>query len=100
MDRTLDVIEKESTVPTFDFMWTDPADDARDRRFTRMALVTEGNEVPLRQVYPNDQVYVADASLKVRFSKIYFVDKSLTIFARWSWALQRRRTMLRLQQLF
>lgn len=71
LNRTLNVVEKESIVPTFDFMWTDPADDARDRRFTRMALVAEENEVPLRQIYPHDQMYLADATLKVQFWFIY-----------------------------
>ena len=65
LNRTLTVIEKETTVPTFDFMWTDPADDSRDRRLTRMALVTEGNNIPLRQTYSSDITYVAEAGLKV-----------------------------------
>lgn len=65
LEKTLDVVEQEVAAPAFDFVWTDPADDSRERRLMRTAFLTKGNEVPLQQSYPDDSVYIADTTLKV-----------------------------------
>ncbi|CAL1696293.1 unnamed protein product [Somion occarium] len=68
LEKTLDVVEQEVAAPAFDFVWTDPADDSRERRLMRTAFLTKGNEVPLQQSYPDDSVYIADTTLKMVLS--------------------------------
>lgn len=60
-----DVVEKPMVAPSWDFLWTGPSEEGREKQMFHQAFVMEGSEVPDFRQYPAEAVYVADTALKV-----------------------------------
>lgn len=60
-----DVVEKPVVAPSWDFLWTGPSEEGREKQMLHNAFVMEGSEIPDFRQYPTEAVYVADTALKV-----------------------------------
>ena len=66
IERYYDVIEKVPGAPPWDFMWTVPAEEAREKQFAHHAFTSEVADMPPVASYDSDFLQVADAAVKVR----------------------------------
>lgn len=61
-----EVVEKPLTAPSWDFMWSGVAEEGREKQLIQQSFVLGGNELPPANEYPSEDIFVADAVLKVR----------------------------------
>ena len=81
-----DITEKGQAAPTWDFMWTMPSEEAREKQFLQNALLADTSDMPPMRAYPSEQVYVADATLKVSaqfLNSMLFRTSISHLFFRW-----------------
>lgn len=60
------VVEKPATTPSWDFVWTGPSEEGREKQLSQQSFVLGGNELPDTRQYTSDNIYVAGAALKVK----------------------------------
>ncbi|GJE87719.1 hypothetical protein PsYK624_038020 [Phanerochaete sordida] len=60
-----EVVEKPLTAPTWDFVWSGVAEEGREKQLSQQCFVLGGNELPPSEDYPTEDMFVADAALKM-----------------------------------
>ena len=65
LDKKFEIVEKPLAAPSFDFMWSGVAEDGREKQLEQQAFILGGNELPAANEYPSEDIFVADAALKV-----------------------------------
>ncbi|KAI0080022.1 hypothetical protein K474DRAFT_383634 [Panus rudis PR-1116 ss-1] len=58
------VVEPSTSAPPFDFLWTNPSEESREKQFYQLGFVME-EDLPEVSSYPEENVYVADSTLKM-----------------------------------
>ncbi|KAH8100488.1 hypothetical protein BXZ70DRAFT_937413 [Cristinia sonorae] len=65
LQKSWTVVEKAQTAPTYDFMWTHPSEEAREKAFLHHAFLVDAHELPPFHSYPTEVIHVADATVKM-----------------------------------
>ncbi|TCD70634.1 hypothetical protein EIP91_002353 [Steccherinum ochraceum] len=64
-EKSWHVSEKGVAAPMYDFMWSLPSEESREKHLLQMALVSDVYELPQVRSYSSEAVHVADAALKM-----------------------------------
>ena len=72
-ERKWKVIEKPQTTPAWDFLWTLPSEEAREKLFLHEAITTHPHTIPEPPSYPTEPTHIADAALKVKKNKYIYL---------------------------
>ncbi|KAI0786110.1 hypothetical protein C8Q75DRAFT_304194 [Abortiporus biennis] len=64
-ERTWEITEKPITAPTWDFLWTFPSEESREKGFAHQAFLRDSTDFPEMQTYAENIVQVADTALKM-----------------------------------
>lgn len=62
----MDVIEKSLTAPTWDFVWSGGAEEGREKQLAQHPFLNDLSEIPIAADHSVEELYVADAAVKVR----------------------------------
>ncbi|TBU34929.1 hypothetical protein BD311DRAFT_828299 [Dichomitus squalens] len=63
--RHYDIVEKVPSAPTWDFMWSVVAEEAREKQFAHQAFTAEVGGMPPSPSYESEFLYVADTAVKM-----------------------------------
>ncbi|THH29725.1 hypothetical protein EUX98_g4460 [Antrodiella citrinella] len=64
-EDTWQIVEKGPTAPAFDFMWTLPSEETREKQFLQQAFLSDANDLPPLHSYSSEPIHVADATVKM-----------------------------------
>jgi oxalate---CoA ligase len=69
-----EIVEKSLVAPSWDFMWSGSAEEGREKQLVQEPFILNAHDIPESVLYTSDNIFVADAALKVRILAT-FVDR-------------------------
>ena len=67
LEQIYEIIDKPVAGPSFGFIWDVVAEEGREKHFAQQAFHSGMESMPHVPGYPSEEVYVADAALKMTF---------------------------------